>query len=55
MGLLDQLTSIVGGKKFNQYKNILSWIETQNDIRGLIDKFEQQGFGGIYSVLDRLR
>ncbi|HGJ5876754.1 MAG TPA: YidB family protein [Arsenophonus sp.] len=47
MGLLDQLTSMVGGEKFNQYKNILSWIETQGGIRGLIDKFEQQGFGGI--------
>lgn len=47
MGFLDQLTDMVGGEKFNQYKNILSWIETQGGIRGLINKFEQQGFGGI--------
>lgn len=47
MGFLDQLTDMVGGEKFNQYKNILSWIETQSGIRGLINKFEQQGFGGI--------
>lgn len=47
MGFLDQLTNMVGGEKFNQYKNILSWIETQGGIQGLINKFEQQGFGGI--------
>lgn len=45
MGLFDQLVTMVAGDKMNQFQSVISWIEKQGGIQGLIEKFNQQGLG----------
>lgn len=49
MGLLDQMTGMLGGQsgKLGQYQAILSWLESQGGIQGVLDKFRQGGLGAL--------
>lgn len=47
MGLLDQMLGMVAGDKMQQFQSVIKWIENQGGLSGVIDKFNEQGFGGI--------
>ena len=49
MGLLDQMAGMLGGQasKLGQYQAILSWLESQGGIQGVLDKFRQGGLAAI--------
>lgn len=51
MGLLDQMAGMLGGQagKLGQYQAILSWVETQGGVQGLLDKFRQ---GGLTQIVE---
>ena len=45
MGLFDQLLTLAAGDKMNQFQSVITWVEDQGNIQGLVEKFNQQGFG----------
>ncbi|MFI3014269.1 YidB family protein [Klebsiella aerogenes] len=47
MSLFDRITGGLNEQvgKTEQYQAILSWIQQQGGINGLLDKFREQGFG----------
>ncbi|WP_369309818.1 YidB family protein [Providencia rettgeri] len=47
MGLLDQMLGMVAGDKMQQFQSVIKWIENQGGLSGVIDKFNEQGLGGI--------
>ncbi|TNV12505.1 DUF937 domain-containing protein [Buttiauxella sp. B2] len=46
MSLLDQMAGMLGGK-MGQYQTILTWINQQGGIDGLLDKFRKGGLSTI--------
>ncbi|MFP2487602.1 YidB family protein [Enterobacter ludwigii] len=49
MGLLDQIGSLAGGQdgKTEQLQAIMTWIEQQGGIQGILEKFRNGGLGGV--------
>ncbi|EPL9570973.1 YidB family protein [Providencia rettgeri] len=47
MGLLDQMLGMVAGDKMQQFQSVIKWIENQGGLSGVVDKFNEQGLGGI--------
>lgn len=49
MSLLDQMAGMLGGQdsKAGQYQAILTWVNQQGGINGLLEKFREQGLGSI--------
>ncbi|WP_193163149.1 YidB family protein [Enterobacter ludwigii] len=49
MGLLDQIGSLAGGQggKTEQLQAIMTWIEQQGGIQGILEKFRNRGLGGV--------
>jgi uncharacterized protein YidB (DUF937 family) len=49
MGLFDKLTGMLGGEtgEGSQITAILSWIENQGGIQGILAKFQSEGLGGV--------
>ncbi|CRL62697.1 MULTISPECIES: YidB family protein [Proteus] len=43
MSLFNQIASLLGGEKINQYKTVLDWVESQGGIEGLIKQFDTAG------------
>ncbi|HGN1897454.1 YidB family protein [Proteus mirabilis] len=43
MSLFNQITSLLGGEKINQFKTVLEWVETQGGIEGLVKQFNSAG------------
>ena len=43
MSLLNQIASLLGGEKINQFKTVLEWVETQGGIEGLVKQFNSAG------------
>ncbi|WP_193015758.1 YidB family protein [Proteus sp. FME41] len=43
MSLFNQIASLLGGEKINQYKTVLDWVESQGGIEGLIKQFNTAG------------
>ncbi|MBP6122324.1 MULTISPECIES: YidB family protein [Providencia] len=49
MGLFEQVMGMVAGDKMQQFQSVIDWVENQGGLTGVIEKFNQQGFGGIVS------
>lgn len=47
MSLFNQIASLLGGEKINQYKTVLDWIESQGGIEGLVKQFNIAGLSEI--------
>lgn len=49
MGLLDQIGGVLGGQagKAEQLQAIMTWIEQQGGIQGILEKFRNGGLGEI--------
>lgn len=49
MGLLDQIGGLAGvqGGKTEQLQAIMTWIEQQGGIQGILEKFRNGGLGGV--------
>ncbi|MDZ5700488.1 YidB family protein [Enterobacter ludwigii] len=49
MGLLDQIGSLASGQggKTEQLQAIMTWIEQQGGIQGILEKFRNGGLGGV--------
>ncbi|HDN2511444.1 YidB family protein [Providencia vermicola] len=47
MGLFDQMLGMVAGDKMQQFQSVINWIENQGGLSGVVDKFNEQGLGGI--------
>jgi len=49
MGLLDQIGRLAGGQggKTEQLQAIMTWIEQQGGIQGILEKFRNGGLGGV--------
>ncbi len=43
MSLFNQIASLLGGEKINQFKTVLEWVETQGGIEGLVKQFNSAG------------
>ena len=43
MSLFNQIASLLGGEKINQYKTVLDWVESQGGIEGLVKQFNSAG------------
>ena len=43
MSLFNQIASLLGGEKINQYKTVLEWIGSQGGIEGLVKQFDTAG------------
>ncbi|HEK3019366.1 TPA: YidB family protein [Proteus mirabilis] len=43
MSLFNQIASLLGGEKINQFKTALEWVETQGGIEGLVKQFNSAG------------
>lgn len=43
MSLFNQIASLLGGDKINQFKTVLEWVETQGGIEGLVKQFNSAG------------
>lgn len=43
MSLFNQIASLLGGEKINQYKTVLDWIGSQGGIEGLVKQFDTAG------------
>ncbi|MCT0089591.1 DUF937 domain-containing protein [Proteus mirabilis] len=43
MNLFNQIASLLGGEKINQFKTVLEWVETQGGIEGLVKQFNSAG------------
>ncbi|HGN2042147.1 TPA: YidB family protein [Proteus mirabilis] len=43
MSLFNQIASLLGGEKINQFKTVLEWVETQGEIEGLVKQFNSAG------------
>ncbi len=43
MSLFNQIASLLGGEKINQFKTVLEWVETQGRIEGLVKQFNSAG------------
>lgn len=44
MSLFNQIASLLGGEKINQYKTVLDWVASQGGIEGLVKQFNSAGF-----------
>lgn len=47
MSLFNQIASLLGGEKINQYKTVLDWVESQGGIEGLVKQFNIAGLSEI--------
>ncbi len=49
MSLLDQMAGMLGGQdtKPGHYQSLLTWVNQQGGINGLLEKFREQGLGSI--------
>ncbi|MFD1093505.1 YidB family protein [Providencia vermicola] len=47
MGLFDQMLGMVAGDKMQQFQSVINWIENQGGLSGVVNKFNEQGLGGI--------
>ncbi|WP_265693156.1 YidB family protein [Providencia rustigianii] len=47
MGLFDQMLSLVAGDKMQQFQSVIDWVENQDGLSGVVDKFNQEGLGNI--------
>ncbi|GAB1437551.1 YidB family protein [Providencia sp.] len=47
MGLFEQMMSMVAGDKMQQFQSVINWIENQGGLTGVVNKFNEQGLGGI--------
>ncbi len=43
MSLFNQIASLLGGEKINQFKTVLEWVENQGGIEGLVKQFNSAG------------
>ncbi|MBG3021141.1 MULTISPECIES: YidB family protein [Proteus] len=43
MSLFNQISSLLGGEKINQYKTVLEWVGSQGGIEGLVKQFDTAG------------
>ncbi|AGS61953.1 YidB family protein [Proteus mirabilis] len=43
MSLFNQIASLLGSEKINQFKTVLEWVETQGGIEGLVKQFNSAG------------
>ena len=43
MSLFNQIASLLGGEKINQFKTVLGWVETEGGIEGLVKQFNSAG------------
>lgn len=43
MSLFNQIASLLGGEKINQYKTVLEWVGSQGGIEGLVKQFDTAG------------
>lgn len=47
MGLFEQMMSMVAGDKMQQFQSVINWVENQGGLTGVVNKFNEQGLGGI--------
>lgn len=50
MGLFEKISNIIHGENYGnvvQMQKILTWIEQQGGVQGVVDKFRSNGLGGI--------
>ncbi len=47
MSLFNQIASLLGGEKINQFKTVLEWVETQGGIEGLVKQFNSAGLSDL--------
>ncbi len=47
MGLFDQLITMAAGDKMNQFQSVITWVDEQGGLIGVVNKFNQQGLGNI--------
>ncbi|MGG4609799.1 YidB family protein [Providencia sp. Me31A] len=47
MGLFEQMMGMVAGDKMQQFQSVIDWVENQGGLTGVVNKFNEQGLGGI--------
>lgn len=47
MGLLDQVTGMLGGGEAGKFKVILTWIDEQGGIQAILEQFREKGFADV--------
>lgn len=50
MSLFNQIASLLGGEKINQFKTVLEWVETQGGIEGLVKQFNSAGLSELINL-----
>lgn len=42
MSLFNQIASLLGGEKINQFKTVLEWVETQGELKAWLNSLIAQ-------------